>query len=249
MRETFKSAITRVAILSLALLLVLFAPAARAARQLHGAEDETTFRTTNALVAAVPDQSGYWAQVVARDATVRLRPGGSVIGRLTNGQWFHVYPSYSGNPAWLLGYMCPRGNRGCGNRESIPGFIMRSVLTGPRAALPVDRLFTATYRADTLEASDDAFAFEDVRFISTSFHPASSLSYGVALAQGSVRRICSEQVWMRNDRLWPIELLYKNEHFYVERYTDGSKEDGQRRWAIGRARGIRGRVMVSSLCS
>jgi hypothetical protein len=249
MQDTFKSATTRVVILSLALLLVLFAPVKGAARQLRGAEDKTAFKPTTALVAAVPDQSGYWAQVVARDATVRVRPGGSVIGRLTNGQWFHVYPSYSGNSAWLLGYMCPRGNRGCGNRESLPGFIMRSVLTGPRAALPAGELFTATYRADTSERSDDAFAFEDARFIPASFYPSASLLYGVALAQGSERRICSEQVWMRNDRLWPIELLYKNERFYVERYTDGSKEDGKRRWAIGRARGIRGRVMVSSLCS
>lgn len=244
MRNTFKSVTTRVAILSLALFLGLSAPAARAARS-QGVGAETNVTAARTAAPAVPDQSGYWARVVARDATVRSRPGGRVIGSLTNGQWFHVYPSYSGNTAWLLGYMCPRGNRGCGNRESIPGFILRSVLTGPRADSPAPA--TSAYQLAALTASDEPFAVGDVRFISAHFSSA-TLPLAAAVAQGVARRICSEQVWMRNDRLWPIELLYKNERFYVERYTDGSQNDGNRRWAIGRARGKRGRVMVSSLC-
>lgn len=244
MRDTFKPVTGRVAILSLALLLGLYAPAARAARG-RGAGAETAATAVPAAAPAVPDQSGYWARVVARDATVRARPGGRVVGSLSNGQWFHVYPSYGGNSAWLLGYMCPRGNRGCGNRESIPGFILRSVLTGLRADSPTPA--TSAHQLAVLTASDEPSTAGDVRFISARFRPATP-PRAAAVAQGVARRICSEQVWMRNDRLWPIELLYKNERFYVERYTDGSQNDGNRRWAIGRARGIRGRVLVTSLC-
>ncbi|HEV7905820.1 MAG TPA: hypothetical protein VGO96_18415 [Pyrinomonadaceae bacterium] len=246
MQNTFRSATSCAATLSLALILVLSALTAGALNS-YGAGIGATIMKAEASAAPLPDQSGYWAQVVARDATVRVRPGGGVLGKLTNGQWFHVYPSYSGSPAWVLGYMCPRGNRGCSNRESIAGFIMRSVLTGPRAAVTMDAPVTAMHQAAALSASDDALAVEDVRFLTMSFHSPTSLS-GTLLTQGSERRICSDEVWMRNDRLWPIELLRKNERFYVERYTDGSKNDGQRRWAIGRARGIRGRVMVTSLC-
>lgn len=208
MQDTFRSAIARAATLSLALILILSVKAAGAVNS-DGAGVEVTAESAAAGAYAVPlpDQSGYWAQVVARDATVRSRPGGGVIGKLTNGQWFHVYPSFRCNSAWLLGYMCPRGNRGCGNRESIPGFILRNVLTGARAAVTLDAPVTATLQVAAISASDDALAVGDVRFLSASFHPAAPL-YGAVFAQGGERRICSEQVWMRNDRLWPIELLY-----------------------------------------
>jgi len=65
---------------------------------------------------------------------------------------------------------------------------------------------------------------------------------------GQERRICAREVWMRNDKLWPIELLRAGDRFIVERYTDGSKNDGNVRWAIGSAGNLRGRVLVSALC-
>jgi hypothetical protein len=238
MRHTFKPATARTATLSLALLLILSASAARAARG-RVAVVEPALAAANTLAVPLADQSGYRAQVVARDAAVRARPGGQVVGKLANGQWFHVYPSYKGNPAWLSGYMCPHGNR-----ESLPGFILHSVPTGARAA---GQPSAESYQVAGLTASDDPFAVEDVRFLPASFGAGATL-YGIVPAQGSERRICSEQVWMRNDRLRPIRSLYRNERFRVERYADGSKDDGKRRWAIGRAHGIQGRVPATSLC-
>lgn len=201
--------------------------------------------TSNAAVPATPTtvqgQSGYWVQVVARDATVRNRPGGSVVKKLTKGQWFHVYTIY-GNGAWYLGYACPNGNRGCANRESTPGFILRSALssnvalTSPAMPGSVGPAFVSVHPEVVLAHAP-----------ALSRQSAASFTMFAAL-QGQERRICAREVWMRNDKLSPIDLLHAGDRFIVERYTDGSKNDGNVRWAIGRARTLRGRVLVSALC-
>jgi hypothetical protein len=196
--------------------------------------------------AAAQGQSGYWAQVVARDATVRERPGSSrVVKTLTHGQWFHVYPSYRQNPSWRLGYACPNGNRGCGNRESIPGFILASALSG-RAATEADDA-----RPRRL--------FQQALFVLPPAGDARDSRGGVTLAAAAYaapapaprfaeRTVCANEAWFRNDRLWPIQILYRGDRVLVERYTDGSPNDGRARWAIGRAKGLHGRVLVSALC-
>jgi hypothetical protein len=239
MQSKFKSVTSRAANLSLALILLSLTAAGPAYG--HG----TGMRAT--MAAPVREQSGYWAQVVARDATVRSRPGGAVIATITGGQWFHVYSDYRGNPSWLLGYMCPRGNRGCGSGSSIAGFVLRSALSGPRAAAPAGSPVKANELLAALKASDDTYTVGDVRSIPVLVNAAAPV-YFYASEQGGQRRICSDDAWLRNDKLHPIELLRRNEVVYVERFTDGSREDGKQRWAIIRARSIRGRVLASSLC-
>lgn len=196
--------------------------------------------------AAAQGQSGYWAQVVARDATVRERPGSSrVVKTLTHGQWFHVYPSYRQNPSWRLGYACPNGNRGCGNRESIPGFILASALSG-RAATEADAARPGRVFHEALfvqpRAGDSVASRGGVTFTAGAYAaPAPALRF-------VERTVCADEAWFRNDRLWPIQILYRGDRVSVERYTDGSQNDGRARWAIGRAKGLHGRVLVSALC-
>lgn len=199
-------------------------------------------------------QSGYWAQVTARDATVRDRPGhgGRVLKTLTYGQFFRVYPSYTQNPAWYLGYACPNGNRGCGNRESTPGFILRSALS-VRASITHPTLPHTSEKvsfASILAETKNSMLMGEAQYAPALYHTASKVATTatVAVMQGQERRICARQVWMRNDKLWPIELLYAGDRFIIERYTDGSQNDGRAHWAIGRARNLRGRVLASALC-
>jgi hypothetical protein len=200
--------------------------------------------------AAAQSQSGYWAQVAARDATVRDRPGGRVVKTLARGQYFHVYSSYAQNPSWLMGYACVNGNRGCANRQSVPGFILRSALSGRASAdeaRPAHGFLMASF-APTFADGGGWLSPAGADFTTAVFMTTAASLPAATAVRGETRSVCVREVWMRNDRLWPIQLLYKGDKFIVERYTDGSPNDGRARWAIGRARGVYGRVLVSSLC-
>lgn len=195
--------------------------------------------------AAAQNQSGYWAQVVARDATIRERPvqGSRVLKTLTRGQWFHVYPTYK-DASWFVGYACVNGNRGCANQHSTSGFILRGVLSGKVAVnfRPIPRgdgeaSFIAEIGGPSL-ASEARRAHAIYRSTAAALSPSPS----------NERRVCAREAWMRDDRLRPIELLRAGDRFIVEKYTDGSKNDGYARWAIGRAKNLRGRVLVTALC-
>jgi hypothetical protein len=200
--------------------------------------------TSNAAMSAttVQGQSGYWAQIAARDATLRDRPGGSVIKVLTKGQWVHIYPSMN-RGAWVGAYACPNGNRGCANRSSTPGYILRSALLttiSTKTWMP-DSSFTTTWMPDS--------SFTTTWTATPALYVASANSFAMFVTpQNQERRVCAREVWMRNDKLWPIEILRAGDRFVVERYTDGSKNDGNARWAIGRAKNLRGRVLLSALC-
>lgn len=237
-------------------LLALFATALTQQALANSHEGDTShvtpvaiFATTN--FAPAQGQSGYWARVMARDATVRDRPGGRVLQILTKGQFFHVYPSYK-NASWFLGYACPNGNRGCSNRQSTPGYIMRNTVSGavaiasPEMPTSVGEAFFVPVFPET----DNSSVTGTARYASALYRPAAEITVGeiVAALPSQERRICAREVWMRNDRLWPIELLRAGDRFVVERYTDGSKNDGSARWAIGRAKNLRGRVLVTALC-
>ena len=133
----------------------------------------TTLATNNFALAQ--GQSGYWARVIAGDATVRDRSGGRVLQVLTNGQFFHVYPSYK-NSSWLLGYACPNGNRGGSNPQSTPGYIMRNTvssavaMTSPAMPASVDEASLVAITAGT----DNSSLMRDAFYVS-------ALSVGVIL--------------------------------------------------------------------
>jgi hypothetical protein len=192
------------------------------------------------------DQSGYWAQVITRDATVRDRPNGRVLKTLKTGEWFHVYPTFK-NSTWFLGYACPNGNRGCANRQSIAGYVLQSVLSGKAAtdypALPGNG-------GEAFKEKIDSPFGNGVRYTHAVYRSAPAIGTpALAFSAGDQeRRICAREVWMRNDKLQPIQILRAGDRFIVERYTDGSKNDGNSRWAIGRAKNLRGRVLLSALC-
>lgn len=201
-------------------------------------------------------QYGYWVQL-ARNATVREYPGGPTVVRngqpvgLKAGHWFHLDPGV-GNNAWGLGYACVGGGRGCNRHNSVPGFILRSALSGRTASRGAD-----TARTEVASAGPDAESFEaggEARYLPALF-VSTAAGVGTPFLRAPERRICAREVWLRDDRLHRIGILRAGDHFYVERYTDGSKEDGARRWAIGRASGHGimqgreyGRVLVESFC-
>jgi len=200
-------------------------------------------------------QNGYWVQL-ARNATVREYPGGPTIVRggraveLKAGQWFHIDPGV-GTKAWGLGYCCVGGGRGCNRHNSVPGYVLRSALSNQ----------TASHAGQAAEPEVSAASSAPA-----SFTPGAGVGYSYALSvapyagvgapfRGHERRICAREAWFRNDRLHRIGILRAGDRVYVDRYTDGSKEDGQRRWAIGRGVGPGitpgrnyGRVLVESLC-
>jgi hypothetical protein len=242
MKRNIVKAATRVTLLAL-VVTALTQQALANSREGNSANVTPVASFATTKFAPVQGQSGYWARVVARDATVRDRPGGRVLQVLTSGQYFHVYPSYQ-NPSWLLGYACPRGNRGCSNRQSTAGYILRSTVSGSAAItaplLPGEAFFVSAMAEGDNSSLNGAYALAP---------PALGFA---TVAMGTLpsqeRRVCAREAWMRNDRLWPIELLRAGERFIVERYTDGSKNDGNARWAIGRARNLRGRILVTALC-
>ncbi len=199
-------------------------------------------------------QHGYWVQVM-RNATVREYPGGPIIVRagkpveLKVGHWFHIDPGV-GTHAWGLGYCCVGGGRGCNRHNSVPGYILRSALstqTASHIAQPSGPETTAGNSPLNFTAGGEA-GYTPALFVATALRAN-------AVLQGHERRVCAREAWFRNDRLWRIGILRAGDRVVVDRYTDGSKEDGKRRWAIGRGVGpgitpnnSYGRVLVESLC-
>lgn len=178
---------------------------------------------------------GYWARTTRR-ATVRDYPGGDkVLHTLEPGQSFHVDPE-GGEKNWALGYACPDGGRSCGPDRNIIGFILRSSLGGGRAAAPA--VPGAGARLALLPSAGGSTPALRWQFAS----------------EGHRRRVAVRELWLRNDLLHAIGVLRENDYFIVERYTDGSRNNGQRVWAIGRGvgRGVNpnnsyGRVLASGL--
>jgi hypothetical protein len=201
------------------------------------------------VTATAQTQSGYWAQVVAVDATIRARPvqGSRVLKTLTRGQWFHVYPTYK-DASWFVGYACVNGNRGCANQQSTSGFILRGVLSG-KVAMNFPTVPRRAGEASFVgEIGDPSLATDSRRAHVYRAIAADPAATWLAPAPSNERRICAREAWMRDDRLRPIELLRAGDRFIVEKYTDGSKNDGYARWAIGRAKNLRGRVLLTALC-
>ena len=215
--------------------------------------------TTNAEAVAmstlVPERSGYWVQVTRR-ASVRKYPGGPEVRpgfRLEPGQYFHVDPK-GGDAHWSLGFACPNGGRYCNSRENLPGFTLRSALGAQVSANPAETSADSTLLAFS-EAETDATPVQGgARYMPALFHSFAAGTNAVSFA-AATRRVCAREVWLRDNRLHPIGILYAGDRFDVERYTDGSGNNGHQVWAIGRAygpgvkpQGKHGRVMANSLC-
>jgi hypothetical protein len=215
----------------------------------RGAAVAAAADSSPANAATTFDQSGYWAQVSARDATVRNRAGGSVVLlTLTRGQYFHVYNVDRRSPAWFVGYACPHGNRGCGSGQSIPGYILRSTLSGRGSALGVNPAASAgdflLAASSTEESPQDEAGLQSAPLLKTVAAGGASL-----LALSGERRVCAKDVYLRDNKLHPIAIMRRGDRFRVEKYTDGSENDGRARWAIGTGPGnVHGRVLVSALC-
>lgn len=185
-------------------------------------------------------QSGYWRRV-SRRATVRSEPGGDVIHTLEAGQMFHVYDEYR-HPSWLLGYACPGGGAACGSGQAIVGFVLRDAFENRGAAAPAQGRAHLTNMNTVAEA----------KFQTADWSSADPVHFQrIAHEQ---RIVIARELYLRNDPLHPIGLLRAGDVFIVERYTDGSQNDGQRRWAIGWAKGTGvnpnnnyGRVLLEGL--
>jgi len=185
-------------------------------------------------------QSGYWRRL-SRRATVRNQPGGDVLHTLEPGQLFHIYDEYR-HPSWLLGYACPDGGADCGSGQAIVGFVLRDAFENRGAAAP------AQGPARFAVANN----VSEVKIQTADWSPTGSVHLQrIAHEQ---RRVIARELYLRNDLLHPIGLLRAGDVFIVGRYTDGSQNDGQRRWAIGWAKGAGvdpnnnyGRVLVEGL--
>ena len=239
------------------------APSGTIGKPLNSTQERQARRTnspsTNGVSASLQKgQGGYWVKLVS-NASVRDYPRGKTIIRggkpviLKADQWFHIDPGV-GTAKWALGYCCVGGGKGCNRHNSVPGFILRSALASR----------TADYKALPAASSGTAFNLMEVRYAPAQGNTGLVLVFfnrlpaglGVVVPQNQKRRICAREAWFRNDKLRRIGLLRKGDSIIVERYTDGSKNDGGRHWAIGRGvgRGIHpsrnhGRVSVMSLCS
>jgi hypothetical protein len=203
-------------------------------------------------------QGGYWVQL-RRAASVRDYPGGKTIVRegkpvkLEAGQWFHIDPGV-GTATWALGYCCVGGGRGCNRHNSVPGFILRAALFPRHATYHVPPVEPSKAASNLIEVSH-ADGKGNTDFVPAFFH-AFPTGAGVIAPQNETRRICAREAWFRNNKLRRIGILRKGDSIIVERYTDGSKNDKRRHWAIGRGvgRGIQpnrsyGHVLAASLCS